>query len=98
MRPSEVESPMCTTARQLVRAGPADRTTAARRGGWLAAEVLVAGAAEVRAAGAGADGGWDAAAGLAGPGCTTPAMPQLASTTRAAEAGTTILACRPRAP
>jgi len=79
---------MCTTAWQLVRAGPrtgtGDVLAAVRSGCGPGVEVCPG-------------DGWAAAAGLA-VGCTTPAMPQLASTSTGAAAATAIRACRPRVP
>ena len=95
---------MCTTDRQLVRSGSA----AACRGVLAAALAVVCSgrglaAAAVLcgrklAAAAGAVAVWATGAGLAEPACTTPDIPQLASTSTGTNAATAIRACRSRAP
>src|SRR5271166_2228804 len=89
MRPSEVESPMCTTALQLVRVGARADTwgllAAVRPVCWPAVDVR-------------SGGGRAPAAGLADWDGTTPAMPQLASTTTGMDAATAIRTCRPTVP
>jgi hypothetical protein len=85
--PSDVESPMCTTARHAVRAGPE------RAGDGLLAAVFPDDDPDA----APLDGDRLPAATGLGDGCTTPVSPQLASASTETAPATVSLARRPAA-